>query len=101
MQTERTAAEVAADFKAHLEELRTAYDNEDYEAMNPLCIDTTITKRIWLGMGGPNIYIDVTLDANNRPISGKYVYAWFPTYKHYELDEVELEEIASLYGITD
>ena len=98
-----THAEHAANFKNLLHELNDAYENEDYEALEPLCIDTRITKRIFLGIGGPTEYIDIPLDAEGENVlAGYYVRNWGPSdHNEYQLLIEEAEEVARLYGIIE
>lgn len=88
------------DFRERLEELREAYENEDYDAIDPLCIDSRIRKRIWLSFGGPNVWIDIIMDEDGIVESGKYEYRWGSGSQTYELSDDEADEIAQLYGLS-
>lgn len=100
MSAELTYREHVQRFTNHLTALREAIENEDYENADPLCIDTVVRKRIWLGFGGPNVWIDIFLDAERGyAIDGRYEYRWGDVSHTYELSEEEYDEVAELYGL--
>jgi hypothetical protein len=82
--------------------IREAQQNEDYESIDPLCIDIRITKRVWLTFGGPNEYIDFSLDDHGSYyscISAVYVHVWGSDRVEYQLSEEEADELFYAYGL--
>ena len=98
---EMTYTEHRDNFRAHLNEMREAIANERFEEIDPLSIDTTIRKRIWLTFGGPNVFIDIFFDSDNDITGGTYVHRWGNDRVEYPLELAEAEEIAEIYCLSE
>lgn len=66
-----------------------------------LSIETIETVRIWLTLGGPNIFIDVQFTKHKNCIGGRLHYAWGSESMDYPLTQEEAEEIADLFYVID
>lgn len=63
-----------------------------------LAIDVYTVKQVVLGVGGPTVYYEITLDEEGNAIKGKYVHTGF-TPNEIELDNDQLETVCERYMI--
>lgn len=64
-----------------------------------LSIDFPKTARIALTLGGPNVFVDLNLDDEYRPYSGRIVYTWGSDQDTALLTADEIARVLYRYGI--